>query len=224
MLNRALRTLEGDTIINMGFFIRDLHQQIQQLYQKQVGSYNGKSFIVYRGQGLLKTDFEKLVKSKGGLMSFNNFLSTSTKREVSFGFAQGALTETNMIGILFTMTIDPSISSAPFASTREVSYFQTEEEILFSMHTVFRINEINKIDNNNSLYQVDLKFTADDDQQLYTLTECIRNEVGAATGWERLGHLLLKISQFDKAEELYNVLLEQTSDEGDKAYCLLLCT
>jgi tetratricopeptide (TPR) repeat protein len=116
------------------------------------------------------------------------------------------------------MKIDPSTSSAPFASIREVSYFQTEEEILFSMHTVFRMNEINKIDNNNSLYQVDLKLTADDDQQLYTLTECIRNEVGAATGWERLGHLLLKISQFDKAEELYNVLLEQTSDEGDKAH------
>ena len=91
MLNRALRTLEGDTIINMGFFIRDLHQQIQELYQKQVGSLScGKSFTVYRGQGLLKTDFEKLVKTKGGLMSFNNFLSTSTKREVSLVFAKGA--------------------------------------------------------------------------------------------------------------------------------------
>ncbi len=27
----------------------------------------------------------------------------------------------------------------------------------------------------------------------------------------------MKIGQFDKAEELYNVLLEQTSDEGEKA-------
>jgi hypothetical protein len=31
MLDRALRLLEVDTIINMGFFIRDLHYQIQQL-------------------------------------------------------------------------------------------------------------------------------------------------------------------------------------------------
>ena len=29
-----------------------------------------------------------------------------------------------------------------FAGIREVSYYQTEEEILFSMHTVFRIGEI----------------------------------------------------------------------------------
>jgi tetratricopeptide (TPR) repeat protein len=216
MLNRALRTLEGDTIINMGFFIRDLHQQIQQLYQKQIGTYHGKSFIVYRGQGLLKADFEKLLKTKGGLMSFNNFLSTSTEREVSLGFTKDALTKTNMVGILFKMTIDPSVSSAPFASIREVSYYNTEEEILFSMHTVFRIGEITKIDNNNSLYQVDLKLTADDDQQLRTLTERIRKEVVGETGWQRLAHLLVKLSQFDKAEELYDVLLEQTSDEVEK--------
>jgi hypothetical protein len=49
MLNRALRTLEGDTIINMGFFIRDLHEQIQELYQKQIDAYRGEPFIVYRG-------------------------------------------------------------------------------------------------------------------------------------------------------------------------------
>ncbi len=33
------------------------------------------------------------------------------------------------------------------------------------------------------------------------------------TGWQRLGLPLAKIGQFDKAEELYNVLLEQTFDE-----------
>jgi hypothetical protein len=34
MLNRALCNLEGDTIINMGFFIHDLHRQIEQLHKK----------------------------------------------------------------------------------------------------------------------------------------------------------------------------------------------
>ena len=111
MLNRALRTLEADTIINMGFFIRDLHQQIEELHQKQVSNYRGKPFIVYRGQGLSTTDFEKLRKTKGGLMSFNNFLSTSKTREVSLGFAKGALGKTDTVGILFQMSIDPSVSN-----------------------------------------------------------------------------------------------------------------
>jgi tetratricopeptide (TPR) repeat protein len=217
MLNRALRNLEGDTIINMGFFIHDLHRQIEGLHKKQVSSYHGKPFIVYRGQGLLTTDFDKLQKSKGGLMSFNNFLSTSTVRKVSLGFAEGALGKTDTFGILFTMIIDPSVSSAPFAAIRDVSYIKNEEEILFSMHTVFRIGEITRMDKNNPLYQVELKVTADDDEQLRTLTERMRKETQGATGWQRLGQLLIKLSQFNKAEELYKVLLDQTSDEGEKA-------
>jgi tetratricopeptide (TPR) repeat protein len=217
MLNRALRNLEGDTIINMGFFIHDLHRQIEELHKKQVSSYHGKPFFVYRGQGLSTTDFDKLQKTKGGLMSFNNFLSTSKVREVSLGFAEGALGKKDMVGILFQMTIDPSVSSSPFAAIRDASYFKTEEEILFSMHTVFRIDEITKMDKNNPLYQVELKLTADDDEQLRTLTERIRMETPGETGWKRLGQLLVKLNQFDKAEELFKVLLEQTSNESEKA-------
>ncbi len=70
---------------------------------------------------------------------------------------------------ILCITIDPSISLAPFASIREISYFQKQEEILFSMHIVFHIGEITKIDNNSSLYQVDLNLTADDDEQLRIL-------------------------------------------------------
>ena len=46
MLNQALRALEGDTIINMGFFIRDLHRQIQQLHLQQTKNGNKEQLIV----------------------------------------------------------------------------------------------------------------------------------------------------------------------------------
>ncbi|CAF1511530.1 unnamed protein product, partial [Adineta steineri] len=122
-----------------------------------------------------------------------------------------------MVGILFMMSIDPSSKSAPFASIKEKSYFKEEEEILFSMHTLFRVSAIKQIDNNNQLYQVELQLTSDDDQQLRVLTDRIREEAGGSTGWERLGNLLLKIGQFNNAEELYNVLLERTSSDSEKA-------
>ena len=219
MLNDALRKLEADTMITMGFFIRDLHHQIEQLYQKQITSYRGKSFVVYRGQGLSTTDFEKLRKAKGGLMSFNNFLSTSKSQDVSLGYAEIVLSKVDTVGILFQMSIHPSVSSAPFAFINEVSYFKTEEEeILFSMHTVFRIGEIKQIDKINPLYQVELTLTSDNDPQLRILTERIRKEAGDGTRWERISKLLLRIGQFNKAEELYTVLLEQAPDEGDKTH------
>ncbi|CAF0742329.1 unnamed protein product [Adineta steineri] len=217
ILNYGLRTLEADVIITMGFFLRDLHEQIQQLYEQQVDSDGKKPFLVYRGQGLTKSDFEKLEKAKGGLMSFNNFLSTSRDKEVSLEFAKCASTAPDTVGILFIMSINPCIKSTPFASIKEVSANKDEEEILFSMHTVFRVSEIKIMDNTNQLYEVELQLTLDDDQRLRLLTDRIRKEVGGNSGWERLGNLLIKIGQLNKAEELYNALLGKTSDESEKA-------
>ncbi|CAF0915527.1 unnamed protein product [Adineta steineri] len=219
MLNQALRVMNADIIINMGFFLRDVHQQIKQLYEQQVSSYGRKPFIVYRGQGLMKPDFEKLQKANGGLMSFNNFLSTSKDKEVSLEFARRASSKPDTVGILFIMSIDPCIKSTPFACITELSYFEAqEEEILFAMHTVFRVSAIKQMDNKNELYQVELELTSDNDQQLRLLTDRIREEAGGGTGWQRLGNLLLKIGQFNKAEELSNVLLEQTSDARERTH------
>ncbi|CAF0730650.1 unnamed protein product [Adineta steineri] len=218
MLNYGLRTMDADIIITMGFFLRDVHQQIKQLYEQQVNSYEKKPFLVYRGQGLMKSDFKKLQKTKCGLMSFNNFLSTSKDKDVSLGFAQGASTKLDTMGILFIMSIDPYIKSIPFAFIKEMSYFQEEEEILFSMHTVFRVSAITQIDNNNQLYQVELQLTSDEDPQLRLLTDRIREEAGGGTGWDRLSELLFNIGQFNKAEHLYTTLLEQTSDISEQAH------
>ncbi|CAF0897152.1 unnamed protein product [Adineta steineri] len=217
LLNQALGILDVYIIINMGFFVRDVHQQIQRLYEQQVSSYGGKSFVVYRGQGFMKLDFEKLQKAKGGIMSFNDFLSTSKAKDVCLEFALRASLKPDMVGILFIMSIDPSVKSAPFASVKEESFFKKEDEILFSVHTVFRVSKIKQMDIKNQLYQVELELTSNDDQQLRLVTDRIPEEAGSNTGWTRLGNLLLQIGQFDKAEELYNVLLEHY-DEDEKVH------
>jgi len=148
MLNAALRTLNGDIIIRMGVFLCDLHRQIEKLHKDQLSQYHGEAFLLYRGQGLSKVDFDKLEKSKDGLLSFNSFLSTSKKRQVPLGFANSASRTAGMVGILFEIIIDPTILSSPFASIRDVSDFVAEDEVLFSMHTVFRINDIKRLDEN----------------------------------------------------------------------------
>jgi hypothetical protein len=79
---------------------------------------------VYRGQGLSPIDFDQLMKTKGGLMSFNTFLSTSLDRTVSFAFAESTIHNPDLIGVLFEITIDPSIPSPPFADIRNVSVYK----------------------------------------------------------------------------------------------------
>lgn len=142
-LNKALRIQEIDVIIKMGFFIRDLHRQIEQLHSN---ARQTTKMIIYRGQGVSKDDFEKIRKSEGDLLSFNNFLSTSLDKDVSYSFAESAGDNPQLIGILFEIEIDPLISTVSFALLNNISHHsETEEEILFSMHTVFRIGKINRI-------------------------------------------------------------------------------
>ncbi|CAF3096501.1 unnamed protein product [Rotaria socialis] len=220
MLNRSLRTMEIDLIIRMGFFIRDLHGAIFKLHRKQyVEQANMTSFTTFRGQGLSKTDFDKMFKTQGGLLSFNNFLSTSKNREISLEFAQSAIETPDVIGILFSMKIDPSIPSTPFANISTVSYYKKEAEILFSMHSIFRIGAIDKINGNSRLWQVDLTLTSDNDPDLQSLTEHIRKETyPQLEGWDRLGKLLIKLGKFDKAEDVYDILLLQTKSDREKSH------
>ncbi|CAF4194064.1 unnamed protein product [Adineta steineri] len=219
MLNPALLLMDGDIITRMGFFIGDLHRNIEQLHQKQyLGKTAADTFTVYRGQGLSVGDFEQMTKTKGGLISFNNFLSTSKDRNISLGFAQRATINPDQVGVLFIMKIDPAQSKTPFASVAGISEFQKEDEILFSMHSVFRIQDIKQMTKNNRLYEVNLTLTADNDPELNRLTECIRQEsYPNAEGWARLGLVLWKMGQFDTAEDIYNVLIDQTRDDKDKA-------
>ncbi|CAF1124059.1 unnamed protein product [Adineta steineri] len=219
MLNRALRLMDGDIITRMGFFIGDLHRQIEQLHKEQYADTTAAdTFTVYRGQGLSIGDFEQISKTKGGLISFNNFLSTSKDREVSYAFAESNQANPDLVGILFVMEVDSSQSTTPFASIADISDFQNEEEVLFSMHSVFRIQDIKQIGENNRLYEVNLTLTADNDPELSRLTDYIRKEsYPDEEGWYRLGLVLLKMGQFDKAEDIYQVLLDQTKDNKNRA-------
>ena len=122
------------------------------------------------------------------MFKFNTFLSTSKNRDVSVLFAESNVSDPNLVGILFVMNIDSTQSTIPFACITDVSYFE-----------------------------INLTLTNDNDQDLRRLTDRIRAEtISDIGGWFRLGLILLKMGEFDKAEQLYQILLEQTNDEGDK--------
>ena len=220
MLNQALRLMDVDIILKMGFFIRDLHEQIKDLHHKQfIHRGERQVFTVYRGQGLCKTDFDKIIQTKGGLISFNTFLSTSKKENVARIYARHAKRDSELVGIVFKMVIDTQISSTPFALINDFSFYKaSEQEILFSMHTVFRIGDTHLIESENSqLWEVELILTSDNDEQLNKLIEQTRKENQGSKGWFRVGQLLITLGKFNKAEELYVLLLNQTPKKMERA-------
>ena len=215
-LNKALRLMDVDIIIKMGFFICDLHKQIADLHIKQISA---EPFTVYRLQGLSRTDFTQMKENRNGLLAFNNFLSTSKNRQVSLKFLHRIRSNNDLIPVLFVISIDPSIKQTPFANVTDFSAVKNEEEILFSMHSVFRIGQINKkLHNNDQIWQVELTLTSDSDPELHILTEHMRNTTTEETRWNRLGSLMIELSKFDKAEEIYELLLRKVKDPYEKAY------
>lgn len=216
-LNEALRTQEIDNILRMSFFLRALHKDIKQLHSKQMNDHHMGTFTVYRGQAMMKEDFEKMTRTKGGLMSFNNFLSTSTEPTVAHLFAGGSQIGPNSIPIFFEMTIDTSVPSAPFANLDNVSRLgDAEKEILFSMHTVFRIDDIETIEDNNRFWRVKLTLTSDTDKELLDVTKKIREEIEEdSTPLFRLGRFLILFGEYDTAKELYQSILDLKADDDN---------
>jgi hypothetical protein len=116
MLNRVLRAMKVDFIVKTGFFVQDLHNHVAALHVEQCAQHHHSNlFTVYRGQGLSQADFDQLMKTQGGLLSFNNFLSASLDQAVSLAFAESNQSNPDLIGVLF------------------------KKEVLFSMHSVIRI-------------------------------------------------------------------------------------
>lgn len=211
--------MDVDVIVTMAFFLCDLHNDIKQLHSKQLSTHTfPKLFFVYRGQGLSHCDFQKLMESEGGLLSFNSFLSTTWDYQIATFYCESFLSEPNMIGVLFKITVDPAIPSAPYANIGKFSYYQAEEEILFSMHTIFRISQIKQLGETAAVWQVDLTLTTDSDSDLTILSEAIRKECfPRQKGWYRLGSLLLKMGEFGKAQQTFETMLKRATDATEKA-------
>jgi len=219
ILNHALRVMDLNVIIRLGFYIGDIHRQIKQLHKKQFTSkHSEKIFTVYRGKGMYKEKFDNMQKTLGGFISFNNFLSTNKKKQISLDFARHALSNPNMVGVLFIMTVNPSKSRTSFATINKAAHSDAEDEIIFAMHTIFRIQQIQSLDENSRLFQVELELTGKNDEELRALTKHIRKQTFPnSPGWFRLGEVLAKMNQFDKAQQVYEILLKQKTEEVQKA-------
>jgi hypothetical protein len=64
-----------------------------------------------------------------------------------------------------------------------------ETTMLTLLHSVFHIEKIEQIEENDRLWEVELTLTSDNDPPLQTVTERMREETKRSTEWLRLGKL-----------------------------------
>ncbi|CAF0833286.1 unnamed protein product [Rotaria sordida] len=207
MLNRAIRMKEITILFQMGFFIRDINQQLEEDYSI---TKQRSTLTLFRGQGMKIEYFEELKQNQGGLISFNGFLSTSTKQNVAYEFAQRSLSNGFPIAVLFRMQIDPTNNSCPYASLEKRSFNQAEYEILFSFKAIFHIESIEQIENN--IWQVDLTLINEKENLISHYIHIEHNKFNHLIDYEKLGELLIEMNEFDKAKDLYEINVPDISD------------
>ena len=126
LLNKSLRTQNIDLILLFGFFIRDIHKQLEQLQQAQ----STQMIRVYRGQLMSSEEVAMLISCEGQLISMNSFLSTTLDHQLAlFLLGEGCL-EVGLQRVLFEIDLGPNVpTTKPFADISEKSFFPDEQEI-----------------------------------------------------------------------------------------------
>ncbi|CAF0934179.1 unnamed protein product [Didymodactylos carnosus] len=129
LLNKGCGTQNIDSIFPFRLFIADLHNRLTTL-RREDKSLDEK-FVVYRGKFLQTRVFQMLKGNKNGLVCINGFLSTSFDEQVAICFAGDGSSRSDHVPVIFKLLIDMKILTRPFASIKNESTKQDEDEFYF---------------------------------------------------------------------------------------------
>ena len=131
--------------------------------------------------------------------------------------ARSAAVDDGIYGILFVIDIDPTLNLATFADITRISYFDTEDELLFSMHTIFYIEAVIRIQHYDRLFEVILSATGIAGIQLQRLAVDIYNEMDTMKATTTLANLFLHLQQAEMVEQIYKSIKHTIQDSGSLA-------
>ena len=206
-LNKALRTENIDIIYKFRFFLTDLLNQLKLLQSEFLELLDEMILTVYRGASISVNELESLQRNIGGLISFNTFLSTSLDKDVALLFAGQGDGRPTRESVLFQIKIHVQENLKPFANIKEKSFMKHEDEILFSLGTVFRIESVESF--NADVWLVNLILSGDEDQQLQNLRKYFQDKLDRTSSIHDLGDFLYKIGDYNRAESYYRMLLNK---------------
>jgi tetratricopeptide (TPR) repeat protein len=213
LVNKALRTENIDNIFLYRFFIADLYRQLERLHLSYVPNDNSSILTCYRGQLLTINEFEKLKSSINEYISINTFFSTSISSSVAVTFFINGEQQYDTVSVLFEILVDTTIQTKPFAPIHNWSVNTDEDEVLFTMGTIFKIESCEDFD---GFWHVKLTLSTEPDLALKSLLNHYEIKIGETSSLLIFGEFLHKMNELDKAERYYQLLTrELPSDHVD---------
>jgi tetratricopeptide (TPR) repeat protein len=217
LLNKALRTQNTDIIFRFRFFINDLHNQIKHLYLKYLETHQPLSehnVTVYRGQHLSIDELNLLKNNINGLVSMNTFFSATLNLNLALIFAETGTTgtETSSVqSVLFTINVsDLNKETTPFAPIKSYSCYEEEDEVLFTISAIFKVESVEFKDNR---WNIHLRLSKEQNQLYRDLSQHIMKQIGSEVSPLVLGWFLYRMNDFNKAERYAQSLLKQLSEK-----------
>ncbi|CAF1066005.1 unnamed protein product, partial [Didymodactylos carnosus] len=207
-LNRAFRTADIDIIYQFRYIIADLHDQLASLPRPSTD----KKLVVYRGQLLNVAELRTLEANvHKGFVAMNTFLSTTPDCTLAGEFAgAGKEIPDGLASVVFEITVGET--RQPFADIGQLSAIPKEEEILFSVGTVFRIDDVQDV---GSAWLVSLTLTTEVEQKFDTLVIHYMSEIGQKPTLATLAKFLVMRGDFVRAQRYFQYLINENGPELD---------
>ncbi|CAF1284333.1 unnamed protein product, partial [Didymodactylos carnosus] len=194
-----------------------LFNQLSQLhsdYVKTLKRSNEKNFSVYRGQQLSIAELKKLQDNIGGLISVMTFLSTTTSSSTAVDFAGDGYGRPYFESIFMEIEINLNVVTTPFANISKLSHLETENEVLFSVGTIFRIDCVER--HTSTLWYVKLTLCEEDNKEVKCLIDHFKSGIGQFRTTEHsfaiFGSILCEMGEYEKAKQYYFILLRELEE------------
>ncbi|CAF4042379.1 unnamed protein product [Rotaria sp. Silwood2] len=221
LLNKALRTQNTEIIFKFRFFINDLYNQLEQLYNQYLNTHSSiiahHHITVYRGQRLGIREVDLFKTNVNELISMNSFLSATANQAVAKVFADTSdqLNEPSPLqSVLFIIDIsNMSKEMTPFAYIQNYAACPDEEEVLFSIGAIFKVQSVEE---HSNMWHVRLQLSKEQKEISQSLSDHMMKQIGSQPNPLSFGWFLFRMNKFDEAERYAKYMFTQLppNDKG----------
>lgn len=152
-LNEILRSTDVNNMFKCRHFFIDLYQQLNGIYRELINSclYTREDKF-YRGHIMSREELETIRQSIGRIISINTFFSTTTSFQIALVFADSFQQTEDCLSVIFCIENTSFLAhQRPYANISQFSNYLDEEEVLFAMGSIFRIQAVNELDRTNPI-------------------------------------------------------------------------
>ncbi|CAF2944479.1 unnamed protein product [Rotaria sp. Silwood2] len=220
LINKALCTKNISSLCCFHFYIKDLSKQLEKEFTKFKKQNSSSPIQLYSGFKTTREGIKNFERNIGNLIFTHGYLSTTRQRRLAYDFVMKQSMQSDEEKVLFEYTVDLNhVTSITLADISEYNKFSDQNEILFDLGAVFKINSC-VYNAKENLWLVKVNAT---DEGFEVTSEYIKYQTSKMAESNIilvLGHLLIEMGDYDRAEKYFNTILHSSIPNDEEISCI----